>query len=93
MKLKFLLFLLSVIILNSCKNVSYRNITDVSRITNNQTLIDSLMKVSYERGVFNGNILVAKNNKIIYQNEFGYSDGSKSKELNPNSIFNLGSIG
>ncbi|WP_051554698.1 serine hydrolase domain-containing protein [Maribacter antarcticus] len=93
MKLKFLLFLLSVIILNSCKNVSNPSITDVSRITNNQTLIDSLMKVSYERGVFNGNILVAKNNKIIYQNEFGYSDSSKSKELNPNSIFNLGSIG
>jgi len=58
----------------------------------NQTLIDSLMKVSYERGIFNGNVLVAKKDKIIYQAEFGYSDASKSKELNQNSIFNIGSI-
>tara|TARA_R110002126_G_scaffold124451_1_gene266414 strand:+ start:28017 stop:29309 length:1293 start_codon:yes stop_codon:yes gene_type:complete len=51
------------------------------------------MKVSYTRGVFNGNILVAKNNKVIYQNEFGYSDASRSKKLSRNSIFNIGSIG
>lgn len=43
------------------------------------------MNESYERGVFNGNILVAKYNKIIYQNEFGYSDASKSIKLNPNN--------
>ncbi|MCG2417810.1 serine hydrolase [Aequorivita sp. F47161] len=58
-----------------------------------QTLIDSLMRVSYDRGIFNGNILVAKNHKIIYQNEFGYSDASKAKALNQNMIFNIGSIG
>lgn len=39
-----------------------------------KTYIDSLMRESYDRGVFNGNILVAKGNNIIYQNEFGYSD-------------------
>lgn len=55
--------------------------------------IDSLMKVSHERGVFNGNILAVKKDKIIYQNEFGYTDGTKSKKLTENSIFNLGSIG
>jgi len=38
-------------------------------------------------------ILVAKNNKIICQNEFGCSDGSTAKALNRNSIFNIGFIG
>ncbi|UAM98857.1 serine hydrolase [Polaribacter litorisediminis] len=50
------------------------------------------MEVSYERGLFNGNILVAQSNTIIYQNEFGYSDASRSKKLSRNSIFNIGSI-
>ncbi|MBR9845565.1 MAG: beta-lactamase family protein, partial [Algicola sp.] len=50
------------------------------------------MKVSFDRGLFNGNILIAKGNNIIYQNEFGYSDASRSKKLSRNSIFNIGSI-
>ena len=86
MKSNFLLLLISVIFLIGCKNINSKNTSDLSEINKNQrinqTLIDSLMKVSYERGVFNGNILVAKNNKIIYQNELGYTDGSKLKKLN-----------
>lgn len=97
MKSKFLLLLISTILLVGCKNNSNTKASDLIEIKKNhlinRTLIDSLMRVSYNRGVFNGNILVAKNNKIIYQNEFGYSDASKSKALNPNSIFNIGSIG
>ena len=97
MKSNFLLLLISIIFLIGCKNIDSKNTSDLSEINKNQriyqTLIDSLMKVSYERGVFNGNILVAKNNKIIYQNEIGYTDGSKLKKLNRNSIFNIGSIG
>jgi CubicO group peptidase (beta-lactamase class C family) len=97
MKLNFLLLLISVIFLIGCKNINSKNTSDLSEINKNQrinqTLIDSLMKVSYERGVFNGNILVTKNNKIIYQNEIGYTDGSKLKKLNRNSIFNIGSVG
>ena len=87
---------MSIIFLISFKYSSKPSTSDLSEISNkqsmNQTLIDSLMKVSYERGIFNGNVLVAKKNKIIYQAEFGYSDASKSKELNRNSIFNIGSI-
>jgi CubicO group peptidase (beta-lactamase class C family) len=96
MKSNFLLLLISVIFLIGCKNNNSKNTSDLSEINKNhrvnQTLIDSMMKVSYERGVFNGNILVAKNNKIIYQNELGYTDGSKLKKLSRNSIFNIGSI-
>lgn len=54
--------------------------------------IDSLMTKSYERGLFNGNVLISKNNKIIYQKSFGFTDETKQTKLNDKSIFNIGSI-
>jgi CubicO group peptidase (beta-lactamase class C family) len=41
---------------------------------------------------FNGNVLVSKNGKIIYNKSFGYADYNQKKELNANSIFDCGSI-
>ncbi|AZA84327.1 serine hydrolase [Chryseobacterium lactis] len=54
--------------------------------------IDSLMAKSYERGLFNGNVLIAKNNKVIYQKSFGFTDEKRQTHLNDKSIFNIGSI-
>jgi hypothetical protein len=34
--------------------------------------IDSLMRISFKRGLFNGNVLVARDSKIIYQNLWLY---------------------
>lgn len=97
MKSIFVFLAIIITISIGCKNNGNIKATDSIETNINystkQTLIDSLMRVSHNRGVFNGNILVAKNNKIIYQNEFGYTDASKSKVLNQNSIFNIGSIG
>ena len=97
MKSKFLLLVIVTTLLNSCKNNYNTKTSDLIKNHENhlikEALIDSLMRTCYNRGVFNGNILVAKNNNIIYQNEFGYSDASKSKALNQNMIFNIGSIG
>lgn len=90
-KIKILIFLISIIFFTSCQNKNNPKTTDLSAISINQ--IDTLMEVSYERGLFNGNILVAQSNTIIYQNEFGYSDASRSKKLSRKSIFNIGSIG
>ncbi|MGE8536702.1 MAG: serine hydrolase [Chryseobacterium sp.] len=50
------------------------------------------MAKSYERGLFNGNVLIAKNNKIIYQKSFGFTDETHITYLNDKSIFNIGSI-
>lgn len=61
-----------------------------SKIVRNQ--IDSVMTKSYERGLFNGNVLIAKNNKIIYQKSFGFTDETKQTPLTDQSIFNPGSI-
>lgn len=54
--------------------------------------IDSLMKRSNQIGVFNGNVLVSKNNKIIYNASFGFTDATKSNKLTTDYRFNIGSI-
>jgi len=54
--------------------------------------IDSMMTKSFESGQFNGNILVAKNDTIVYQKSFGHTDGAQQEYLDSNSIFNIGSI-
>ena len=43
--------------------------------------IDSLMQRSNQIGVFNGNILISKNNKIIYNTSFGFTDETKTNKL------------
>ncbi|WP_333660981.1 serine hydrolase [Chishuiella changwenlii] len=54
--------------------------------------INELMTKSYERGLFNGNVFVAKKGKIIYQKSFGFTDETKKTLLTKNSILNFGSI-
>ncbi|WP_347217158.1 serine hydrolase domain-containing protein [Chryseobacterium sp.] len=60
--------------------------------TKNIARIDSLMKSANQSGAFNGNILVSKNNKIIYNTSFGFTDATKTKKLTPDYRFNIGSI-
>ncbi len=54
--------------------------------------IDSLMQISYNRGIFNGNVLVTRNDSLVYQKSFGYTDGSEQTKLIKESIFSPGSI-
>ncbi|WP_306353107.1 serine hydrolase domain-containing protein [Flavobacterium sp. '19STA2R22 D10 B1'] len=50
------------------------------------------MKWSNQIGIFNGNILVSKNNKIIYNASFGFTDATKTNRLTTDYRFNIGSI-
>jgi CubicO group peptidase (beta-lactamase class C family) len=54
--------------------------------------LDSLMKSVNEIGIFNGNIIVSQNGKIIYQKELGFTDYTKSKKLNRETTMPIGSI-
>lgn len=60
--------------------------------TNQIKQIDSLMKWSSQIGIFNGNVLVSKNDKIIYNASFGFTDATKTNKLTPDYKFNIGSI-
>jgi len=54
--------------------------------------IDSVMRIAYQRAVFNGNILVAQKGKIIYKKSWGYANGSRKKLLTTDMRFDIGSI-
>ena len=99
MKIKFLLLaaILSANVLSAQKSSDVKEAkkTPQNSITRKSAVfsqIDSLMATSYERGLFNGNVLIVKNNKIIYQKSFGFTDETKKTPLSDNSIFNIGSI-
>ena len=79
---------LVVLIVFSC---SARNVKTEKDVAYAQK-IDSLMTKSYERGLFNGNVLVAKKGKVIYQKSFGFTDETRKMPLTKNAIFNFGSI-
>ncbi|MEO8884518.1 MAG: serine hydrolase [Mucilaginibacter sp.] len=57
----------------------------------NLSLISRYMQGEHLQG-FNGNVLIAKNGKILYQKAFGYSDFSSKLPLNNSSIFELASV-
>ncbi len=54
--------------------------------------IDAFIREAHKEGIFNGNILVAKKDTIIYQESFGFTNASKNTKLSSASIFNIGSI-
>ena len=43
-------------------------------------------------GILNGNVLIARDGKIVYQKEIGFADTTKTKFLKPDSRFAIGSI-
>lgn len=54
--------------------------------------IDSFMQNLHKRSGFNGNVLIAKKGKIIYENSFGWADYLKKDSLNIHSRFELASV-
>ena len=54
--------------------------------------LDSLLKRINKRYDFNGAILVAKNNKVVYKNQIGYADFRKKIPLREESTFQLASV-
>lgn len=56
------------------------------------TSVDAYIKELVAEGNFNGNVLVVKNGETIYENSFGFSDGSKTTKLTNQYRFDLGSV-
>ena len=54
--------------------------------------IDSYLKELHAEGTFNGTILVVQNDTVLYENAFGYADGTKKHLLTSDHRFNVGSI-
>lgn len=54
--------------------------------------LDAYFKTIHKTRNFNGNVLIAKNGKIIYQNAFGWADYLHRDSLTINSKFQLASV-
>lgn len=54
--------------------------------------LDSLLQRINKRHDFHGSILVAKNKKIVYNNQIGFADFGKKKSLTPSSMYQLASL-
>ena len=54
--------------------------------------LDSLLKRIHKRHDFHGAVLVAKNEKIVYENQIGTADFKKKTLLNKESVFQLASV-
>lgn len=58
----------------------------------NNENIDAYLNGLHEKGKLNGNVLVIKDGKTLYEKSFGYTDGSKNTILSKDYRFNIGSI-
>ena len=54
--------------------------------------VDEFMQKLHKRSGFNGNVLIAKKGKIIYENSFGWADYLHKDSLQINSKFELASV-
>ncbi len=66
--------------------------SQTNSLTDKKDKIDYLLSQAHERGIFNGNALVAVNDTIIYQAALGYARGDKSEKLQKDHIFKIGSV-
>ncbi len=51
-----------------------------------------LMKAYYDQGKFNGSVLVATANEIVFQKGYGYKNAALKQPNDPNTIFQVGSV-
>ncbi len=59
---------------------------------NYSSLLRQFMTGQHDYYRFNGNVLVAKGGKIIYQQDLGYADFNTKRPLNDSSVFEMASL-
>lgn len=64
-----------------------------SKIENEmQRKLDSLFASNHRLGTFNGNVLIASGDTILFQKSYGSADHSSGQLLNDSSVFELASV-
>jgi CubicO group peptidase (beta-lactamase class C family) len=78
---------------NTLSPVCSENSVTENQVTENIVLrMDSLFHILSTKRGFNGNVLIAQEGKILYENAFGYADLRTRTPLNIESTFQLASI-
>ncbi|MBN1250595.1 MAG: beta-lactamase family protein [Bacteroidales bacterium] len=98
---KILIFFLSIILISSCGNSKRKNKKALAIFSTNKLVteyndlslkIDNWFKNLYSTSRFSGNILVAINDTIIYENTSGYSNYETKDTLTTLNSFQLASV-
>jgi CubicO group peptidase (beta-lactamase class C family) len=87
--MKFRILWLIYIVVFSLSACDERQKKDINPLS---LSLDSVMTSVADTAHFNGNILVSKNGKIVYQKSFGYSNFDTNEMLNDSSLFELASV-
>lgn len=91
MKNYFLTLLIGIICLISCKENT--ETTKFQSKTNPKALkLDTLYSELYDKGNFNGSVLVAENRNVIFEKSYGIADEQTNQKLNDSTIFELASV-
>jgi CubicO group peptidase (beta-lactamase class C family) len=81
-------YLLTLILLSACSCTKKQvNQSDPLKLS-----IDSAMRSVADTAQFNGNVLVSKNDTVVYHESFGYANFSTKEKLNDSSLFELASV-
>ncbi|PQJ23518.1 serine hydrolase [Tenacibaculum sp. SG-28] len=54
--------------------------------------LDTLYSELYNKGAFNGSVLVAENGQIIFEKSYGLADKETNRKLNDSTVFELASV-
>jgi D-alanyl-D-alanine carboxypeptidase len=85
-----ILFRSTRLILTLLSLISFKQ--QVSAQKNKISQIDYYLQSAYDLGLFNGNVLITDNNKVIFEKAIGYADASKEIPLTTQYRFHIGSI-
>lgn len=91
MKNYFLTLLIGIICLISCK-VNTETTKFQSKTNPKALKLDTLYSELYDKGNFNGSVLVAENGNVIFEKSYGIADEQTNQKLNDNTIFELASV-
>lgn len=89
MKHQFYSLLIVLSIFTSCSNNSK---TQPNKASVKNQKLDSLFNFSHSNGMFNGTVLVTKNDSIIYKKSFGYANEETKEKITPESVFYIASV-
>ncbi|WP_306350633.1 serine hydrolase [Flavobacterium sp. '19STA2R22 D10 B1'] len=89
MKHQFYSLLIVLSIFASCSSISK---TETSKKNIQSQQLDSLFNFCHSNGMFNGAILVAKHDSIIYKKSFGFTNEETKKKITPESVFYIASV-
>lgn len=78
---------------SSCIIISLLLVLHKNVVFSQNARIDSMLTSLHKEHLLNGNVLIAEKGKISYQKSFGYANVESKVENNPDTRFQLASIG